>query len=353
MSEGVHIVTTGFQPWDAISQHVIEEQRLTREMGLRCEIFAEPGMTHPRLRSAAHSIREWKRLTRSDDAAILHYSIANPNFDWVVDRVRACGLTYHNITPPEYLWRYAPRLALECLRGRHDLARFADRVAATAADSDFNAAELRELGFPEPSVVGVMRSPLPKVAPLPRPSGDPVRLLFVGRGVPNKAQHHLILSLAALRETGVDAKLRLIGAWDGLDRYRDYCEGLTATLGLNDDVDFAGSVDDDELARAYRSSDLFVCLSDHEGFCAPLVEAMSADLPIVAYSAAAVPGTVGDAALLLDTKPPSLVAEAILEVLRNEPLRERMAAACRERTAFHSIDSVGARLREYLDRLLG
>lgn len=348
----MHIVTTGFVPRDAISQHVIEEQRVIREMGLRCEIFVEPGLTHPAFRSAAHSIREWRRLTHPRDAAILHYSISNPNFDWVVDRARVCGLTYHNITPPEYLWRYAPRLALECLRGRRDLPRFADRVVATAADSEFNAGELNDLGFPEPSVVGVMRSPLPDVAMSPRAPGESVQLLFVGRGVPNKAQHDLVLSLAALRAAGVDARLRLIGAWDGLAGYREYCEGLVATLGLTNHIDFAGSVEDDDLADAYFSSDVFVCLSDHEGFCAPLVEAMIADLPIVAYAGAAVPGTVGGAALLLDKKSPSFVAEAIIEVLRNDPLRDRMAGAREQRLAFHSTASVSARLRAYVHRLL-
>ncbi len=83
---------------------------------------------------------------------------------------------------------------------------------------------------------------------------------------------------------------------------------------------------EEELARHYAEADLFLCLSDHEGFCVPLIEAMWAGLPIVAYASSAVPETAGEAALLLDEKPPSLVAEAVAEALRNSALADRMAA---------------------------
>lgn len=352
MNRGVHIATTGFVPRDAISQHVIEEQRAIREMGLRCEIFAEPSMTDPRYRSMARSIREWARATEQDDAVILHYSIADPRFEWLLRRARRCGLTYHNITPPEYLWQHAPRLALECLRGRQHLGSYADRVSVTAADSRFNAQELRALGFPEPIVVGVLRPRLAAGTRVPRPREHAVRMLFVGRGVPNKAQHDVILAVAAVRATGLDAHLQLVGSWDGLEGYLQSCQHLVRDLQLDEYVTFSGSVSDDDLAGAYASSDVFVCLSDHEGFCAPLVEAMQAGLPIVAHDAGAVGETVGAAALLLRDKTPSIVAEAIFEVLNNNALRERMRVARNERLTFHGADAVNARLSKYIDALL-
>jgi len=112
-----------------------------------------------------------------------------------------------------------------------------------------------------------------------------------------------------------------------------------------------GSVEDDVLARAYREADMFVCLSDHEGFCVPLLEAMSAGLPIVAYAAGAVPETVGAAGLLLPEKPPSLVAEAIMAVLDDPSLGEAMAAARPERLAHLEPQAVAARMRAALEAL--
>lgn len=351
MNRGVHIVTTGFTPRDAISQHVIEEQTFIRSLGLRCEIFAEPKMTHPAYRDRARDVREWSRLAQSDDAAILHYSIASPAIDHVLDRAARCGLVYHNITPAEMLRDYAPALARECEQGRRRLAELADRVVATVADSAYNANELIALGFPEPRIGGILLPSLTTTSPIVRASGGRTRLLFVGRGVPNKAQHDLILALAALREVAVDAELLLVGGWGGLEAYHRHCQWLARAAGVADRVTFAGSIDDTELAEAYASSDLFLCLSDHEGFCVPLVEAMAADLPIVAFASSATPGTVGQAGLVLDQKTPSLVAEAVMETLANPELRDWMAAGRQERLAFHHPDQVRSRLHPFVENL--
>lgn len=236
MSRGVHLVTTGFVPRDAISHHVMEEQRAIRAIGIRCEIFADPNLTHPSLTRRAHPVEHWNRVARPGDAAVLHYSIASSAMDHVLDRADRCALTYHNITPAGLLWEFAPHVALECARGRRRLAELADRVHSAAAVSEYNALELRELGFPEPHVLGLMRPTLPIGAPPPTDAQRPPRLLFVGRGVPNKAQHHLILALGALRQTGVEAELLLVGAWSGTEAYQAYCGALAAATGVADRV---------------------------------------------------------------------------------------------------------------------
>lgn len=351
MSAGVHIVTTGFTPRDAISQHIIEEQAFIRSLGLRCEIFADPAMTHPDYRGRARAVRSWHANTQANDAAILHYSIASPAIDYVIERARRCGLVYHNITPAEMLREYAPILANECELGRRRLAELADRVSAAAADSQYNADELISLGFPEPTIGGLLRPPLPPTK-LQRSSSNPrPNVLFVGRGAPNKAQHDLILTAAALQEVGVEIDLHLVGSWNGLEGYQRYCEWLAHSTGVAARVTFAGSVDDAALSTAYGSGDLFLCLSDHEGFCVPLLEAMAADLPIVAYASSAVPWTVGEAALLLDEKSPSLVAEAVLETLANPALRAMMAVGREQQLRFHHPDNVRRRLRPFVESL--
>jgi glycosyltransferase involved in cell wall biosynthesis len=149
----------------------------------------------------------------------------------------------------------------------------------------------------------------------------------VGRGVPNKAQHHLVMTSAALRDAGVEHRIDLVGAWSGAPAYEAHCRGLADALGVSGNVRLRGSVSEAGLAAAYAEADLFLCLSDHEGFCMPLLEAMAASLPIVAYASSAIPETLGDAGLLLPEKPPSLVAEAVLETLANPALAARHAAA--------------------------
>ncbi len=317
MSDGVHQVLAGAAARDAITIHALAARDVLRDMGLRSEVVCEADHIDPALGGQVRPHTGWDTLAEPGDAAILHYSIASPAFWDVAGRTDRLAIHYHNITPARLLWEFAPGIAIECADGRRRLGELADRVRWAAADSSFNAGELEELGFPPARVVGVMRRPsLPP--PGVREDHARTRLLFVGRGVPNKAQHHLVMALAALREGGTDAELRLVGSWAGIEDYRAHCEALAAALGVDGALTITGSVDDQRLADEYAGADLFLCLSDHEGYCVPLVEAMEHDLPIVAYAQGAIPETAGRAGLLLDEKPPSLVAEAVAETLAND-----------------------------------
>jgi L-malate glycosyltransferase len=347
----VHQVAAGVVPRDAISHHLLEARAVIRAMGLRSEIFADADRIHPLMAPEVHPHTAWERQARPGDVAVLHYSIASPAFDWVLDRTDRAAIHYHNITPAELLWDDAPAVALECAAGRRALGPLAERVGASAADSEFNAREMVALGFRRPAVLGVMRQTLPGAVRRPRPDGAPPRLLFVGRGVPNKAQHDLILALAALRQAGVPAHLVLVGTWEGIEPYERRCRRLAGRLGVDDAVTFTGSVGEPELAQAYADADCFVCLSDHEGFCVPALEAIGADLPVVAYAAGALPETVGRAGLLLDEKLPSLVAEAVVEALGNAALARRMAEGRREQLERFSSERLGGRLREWVGSL--
>jgi glycosyltransferase involved in cell wall biosynthesis len=351
VSAGVHQVLAGAAPRDAITHHALVAQDLLRGRGLRSEIFVEDGHIHSGLGRRVHSASAWEAHTRPRDAAILHYSIASAAFELVAERCDRCAIHYHNITPPELLWRYAPQIAFECAMGRRALRRFSDRVAAAGADSAYNAQELAEFGFSDPSVLGILRPPLPAAPVAPRLADGPSRILFVGRGVPNKAQHHLVLAAAALSEAGLDHELVLVGTWAGAPTYEAHCRRLARDLDVVERVHFAGSVSEEELARCYAEADLFLCLSDHEGFCVPLIEAMWAGLPIVAYASSAVPETAGEAALLLNEKPPSLVAEAVSEALCNPALAARMAAGRAERLRVLAEEDTESRVVAFAEAL--
>jgi glycosyltransferase involved in cell wall biosynthesis len=351
LTDGVHQVAAGVAPRDAITHHMLEARAVLRGMGLRSEILADPAHIHPALAGEIRAATRWRDVARPGDAAILHYSIASSPMFAIAAACDRCALHYHNITPAQLLWRWAPRIALECAVGRRRLLDLLPRVRLVGAVSGYNARELEALGFDTPRVLGVMRKEMDLAPRRPGGDGGPARLLFVGRGVPNKAQHHLILASAALAEAGRDHELWLVGAWSAAPEYERHCRDLAASLGVTDRVRFLGSVDDAELARRYAEADVFVCLSDHEGFCVPLIEAMAAGLPIVAFASSAIPETLGGAGLLLPEKPPSLVAEAIVEALDNAALGPGLAGARRERLERFGRPRLEADLRAFVEAI--
>src|SRR5262249_26431892 len=107
-------------------------------------------------------------------------------------------------------------------------------------------------------------------------SGD-VNLLAVGRLVPNKGFHTLIDAVAYYRQHyGGRVRLNVVGGHTGEeDRYRHALLRRIATLGLDRHVRLLGPVSDEELLALYVASDYFLCASEHEGFCVPVIEAQS------------------------------------------------------------------------------
>ncbi|MBI2684072.1 MAG: glycosyltransferase family 4 protein [Actinobacteria bacterium] len=343
----VHHVAAGAARRDAITNHLFAHRDALRAAGVRSEIFA--GAIDPALAGEVHDASRYPARADASDIAILHYSIDSHAFQLAADHAERCVMHYHNITPAHFLWRHAPTIAVECAAGRLRLPAYAERVVASCADSAFNARELEEAGYRSAVATGILRAPWrPATARPPARRPGPTRLLFVGRGIPNKAQHDLILALGALAETNHPAELRFVGSWDAAPAYRAECEQLAVDVGVGDDVTFLGSVDDDALEAAYLDADIFVCVSDHEGFCVPLLEAMECELPIVAFDAAAVGETVAGAGLLLDDKHPSMVAEAVIEVATNPSLRASFAEGRAERLAALGAPAVRERLSSFL-----
>jgi glycosyltransferase involved in cell wall biosynthesis len=346
---GVHQVVAGAAPHDAITNHVLAARSVIRSMGIASEVFCEAPHLSPALAHEIHSHHEWGARTAANDAAILHYSIDSQAFEYVLERCATSAIHYHNITPARSLWRFNPRLARQCAHGRTALAALAGRIDFAAADSRFNGVELEALGFPHVSVIGILRSVRPTVTRTARGSGRP-QILFVGRGVPNKAQDDAILAVAALRQAGVLADLRLVGSWGGNEAFEWYCRDLVRSLDLAGQVHFLGAIDDGQLSQEYADADLFLCLSDHEGFCVPVVEALEAGLPVIAYGAGALPETLGGAGVVLTEKPPGIVAEAIASVLK-PGVNLVPADAVEGQVLLHSRDATTARLRSFVSEM--
>ncbi len=324
---------------DAIGGHVLGIDDALRAAGVDTAIYA--GHIEPHLAGRARPHTELTRVApRPDRYLLYHSSIGSPVGEFVLDRPEPKLIDYHNLTPPEYFAAWRPEVFVELTAGRRQLARFAKVTELALADSAFNAGELVGLGFGRVCVVPILldvsrfeskRSDRRERTRSRRTSGVGARWLFVGRVAPNKAQHDVVKAFAWYRRVfDAEASLTLVGGvsagsyWSALERFVD-------GLGLSGVVRLAGSVADAELEGLYRSADVFVCLSEHEGFCVPLLEAMAHGVPVVALGAAAVPETLGDAGLVLGSKRPGLVAEAVHRVMGDAGLRAGLVGAGRRR----------------------
>lgn len=293
------------------------------------------------------------------DVLVFHASIGDPDvLGTLLARPEPIVLVYHNVTPPEFFEPYDPRFAALLRSGRSDLGLLRERVHLALGVSEHNAAELRDAGF-DPVGVAPLAVDLDRVRP---EHADPVlaeRLrslegpvgLCVGQLMPHKRPDLLVQAQHVLRTHLESGAALVLAGTARLDPFRRALEQLVDELALPG-VHMLGAVSDAELAACYQRADVYVTASEHEGFCAPLLEAMSLGLPVVARRFAAVPETVGDAGVVLDPGDgPTVLAEAVATLAREVPVRESLAARGRARAGELTRADPGAMFVEQLERM--
>lgn len=339
----VNVFVATLAPSDAVSDQARHRVRLLREWGHDARLVAERWDRS----CAAEALPLGRALVERPGAAwVVHYSIWT---DGLAEVLRTTGrprvLTYHNITPYELL--PPGPVADLCRRARAELPRLAGDWDLITADSSYNADELREAGFGPVEVV-------PLLMPLGRPAPEAVRgqnVLFVGRLSPSKGLDDLVKAVALLRlRHRPQATLDIVGSRSGWQGYAAGLERLAQRIGAG--AAFRGPVSDAERDQLYARAGVVCLLSRHEGFCAPLVEAMRAGAPIVARDAGAVAETMGGGGVLLPDGDPRLAAEALEAVLADGELRGRLRAGAAQALARVAPDVVEARLRATLGAVL-
>ena len=344
---------------DAVSNHTFGAQRLLRSMGFCSEIYSNN--IGPGLDGAVEPLGRLARLGDGSQWVLYQSSIGSPAAKVFAAHPGPKILDYHNITPAELVERWLPPLAAEARLGRAQLQELAPLVGYAIADSPFNARELQGYGYARTRVVSVLLEAGNFDAPanpawLQRLQAKKVDggkdWLFVGQLSAHKAQHDVIKAFVCYRQVFDDrARLHLVGREMGA-AYKQALGHFIAELGLQDSVELVGSVPTDVLAAYYESADVFVCCSDHEGFCAPIVEAMARGLPVVGYGAAAVPDTIGEGGIVLPRKDAALVAAAAHEVLQDSTGREALVSAGRARAASFALPVAEEAFRQAIKEAL-
>ena len=341
---------------DAIGNQVLHVQALLRARGFTSDIFAE--RWDPRYNGQCQHFSAYAQHSHADNLLLLHYSIGGEINDWARQQPDHLGLIYHNITPAHFFLGINDDLAQQVADARSKLNNF--KAYPTMADSHYNQMELEALGF---RVLGVV-PPVVDLASLDQELTSPgaahieklfgkrdtLDWLFVGRHVPSKCLHDIVKAFYCFH-TFIQPKSRLlfVGNSSGMAHYIDSLFDLVTQLGLDGAVVFAGSVPEG-LAAFYKMADLYISMSEHEGFCVPLVEAMHYDVPILAYDSTNVPFTLGNAGVLVQHKEYRMIAELAHEMTSNTTLRTQIIQTQRARLPAFDPERVATQLFDCLDR---
>lgn len=327
MSVAVHQVLATLGYGDAIGHEVLGIQRVLRGAGYDSEIFVETA--DERLEDLTVDYRDLADASHPDSILIHHFSLGSRASRIAYALPDRMVLVYHNITPPEFFVDVHPLLVQQCFLGRRELRLYASRCDLGLGDSEYNRQELAAAGFLRTGVLPV----IPGFGHLGGPANymqaaafddDWVNLLFVGRMIPNKRIEDVIRWFHAYKKWfNPRSRLLLVGAHSGFERYLAMLHDFIARIGAAD-VHFLGHVSNEELVAYYELADVFLCASEHEGFCVPLIEAFHMEVPVMAYAATAVPATMDGGGVLITDKNPAAVAALIHEVATNRALQDRI-----------------------------
>jgi len=346
-----------FHRGDAIGDEAAHMRDALRRRGYASDIYrltCDPGLEAESLPFGDYS------APSASDAAILHFALPSPLTQALAGLPCRKAIVYHNITPPEFFADFSAEMARICRAGREELAGLAGAVDLALADSEYNCRELRELGFRRAEVFPLFvdfsrydRPHSPFVYDLFKDGR--VNILFVGRVAPNKRIENLI-KVAFYYKKYISPLVRLIvvGKTQSSVPYYRSLQRLADEFYLRpEEVLFTGHLPEEEMTALYRASDVFLSLSEHEGFCLPLIESMVFDLPIVALDRTAVPFTLDGAGILVKEWRVDAVAELTARVARDPGVRSAVIEGQRRRlAAFRAADWEGI-LAGHAGRLLG
>ncbi len=341
----IYQVLPSISAHDAISQHAIAIDNCLKQNGYETQIVAD--YIAPTLSELARPASE---ISTFDGSHVLyHMSISSRLAEQVSNSNATIDMWYHNITPAQYFESWEPFVALELRIARQQLKQLAVRCSRALAASDYSAKELRNEGQRNVSVMPVLFDIEKKSRGGVDLELKGTNLLYVGRYAPHKKVEKLIEVFSEYKNLcDTNAKLHLVGS-SAASKYMESLNVLIDNLGLDQEIVFRENVSDQELADLYKSCDVFVTMSEHEGFCVPILEAIYSKLPVVATNCAAIPETLGNAGISLDKAKPLIeFVNAIDVVTRNDDVMSQLEVNASKRIEEFDLDKATQQTVDWL-----
>jgi glycosyltransferase involved in cell wall biosynthesis len=264
-------------------------------------------------------------------------------------------MIYHNITPPDFFKKFDTVAYNACKQALRELNLIHDKFDYCLADSEFNKRDLEKVGFTcKIDVLPILlnyqdyyRQPSEKV--IKDYSCKFTKIVSIGRiNAPNKKWENVIRTFYFYQKY-VDPKahLFLVGSYNENDLYPRLLMSYVNELGLKN-VIFTGHIPFNEILAYLKIADIYLCMSEHEGFCVPLLEAMLFEKPVVAYSSTAIPYTLGDAGFLLENNDPLEAALVIKRILNDSVLKNEILEKQNERLLYFKPENIKGLFEKYI-----
>lgn len=337
---------------DAVSNDTIAIHDILKKNGYETGIYAE-NIDNRLPRGLVTDYHKMPNL-KKEDVIIYHLSTGSELNNLIKKVPCRKIMIYHNITPPVFFEGYSNISFELCGKGLEQAVSLKDTFDYVLADSEFNKQDLINMGYTcSIDVLPILikfddYSQRPNKLTLKKYDDDYTNLLFVGRIAPNKKQEDVIESFYYYNKYyNSESRLFIVGSYGGMERYyarlQDYIKELNVP-----NVIFPGHIKFDEILAYYHLADCFVCMSEHEGFCVPLVEAMYFDVPIIAYDSCAIGGTLDGSGFLIKEKKPMETAGSIHYLLEHADVRKALVQQQNKRLEDFDNQLIANQLLKYL-----
>ena len=341
---------------DAVSNDAINIDRILRKNGYETEIYAEN--IDRRLKNKVLKVNKLNKLNKND--ILIYHKSTGTDLSFLLEKYKCKKvIRYHNITPGKYLEKYNKYLYNLVEYGRKGLEYASRYFDYSLADSNYNKSELDELNYKNTMTLPIL---IPFEDYKKEPDKEVIKkyldgkknILFVGRIAPNKAQEDIIKSFYYYKKyINKDSRLILVGNSNGFENYLELLKKLIKELELENDVVFPGHIKFEEILAFYKVADLFLCMSEHEGFCVPLVESMFFEVPILTYNSSAIKNTLGNSGIIVNKKDYFLIAELMNFVLSDKNVKKEIINNQNKRLEDFQLEKVEKQLLEFIRRIGG
>ncbi len=351
----IHQFHSGSAFGDAVTNSLLYTQKILIDLGFKSNIYCEH--VAPELKK--NIMHYSKHKSNKNNVLLIHHSMGHDLDKWISRLHDKIILVYHNITPENFFQKDSP-FYYYSIKGREQLTIFKKMAIGSIGDSKLNTDELLNMGFQKDKL---------KVIPLLidynkiishtwnyklfDDNSKDFNILFVGRVAPNKRQDELVKLFYIFKKMyHFSAKLYIVGGVSG-DEYEKKIRELISQYNLDKDVIITGKVSYEDLYSYYKLADAFVCLSEHEGFGVPLIEAMIFDVPVIAYNSSNIRNTLDGGGVLFTEKNLEYMAGFLSLLAKNRALRREIIKRQRETLIKFKYENIKYELVDFLNKLEG